>query len=90
MLSESNIALLSASTEAILVTEYCRIAVESGGYLMAWVGLAEDGTEKNVKPLAYFGHEDGYLELAKISWADNDRGNGQLALPSGQDTSIRR
>jgi response regulator RpfG family c-di-GMP phosphodiesterase len=86
MLSESNIALLSASTEAILVTEYCRIAVESGGYLMAWVGLAEDGTEKNVKPLAYFGHEDGYLELAKISWADNDRGNGPtgLAIRSGQ------
>jgi len=86
MLSESSVALLSASTEAILVTEYCRIAVESGGYLMAWVGLAEDGTEKNVKPLAYLGHEDGYLELAKISWADNDRGNGPTgrAIRSGQ------
>jgi HD-GYP domain-containing protein (c-di-GMP phosphodiesterase class II) len=86
MLSESNIALLSASTEIILVTEYCRIAVESGGYLMAWVGLADNGPEKNVKPLAYFGHEDGYLELAKISWADTERGSGPtgLAIRSGQ------
>jgi PAS domain S-box-containing protein len=87
MLSESNVALLGATTETFLITEYCRIAVEAGGYLMAWIGLADNGPEKNVKILAQYGHDDGYLELSKITWAeDTERGNGPtgIAIRSGQ------
>jgi PAS domain S-box-containing protein len=87
MLSESNVALLSAATETTLITEYCRIAVESGGYLMAWIGLADNGDKKNVKILTHYGYDDGYLELSKITWAENsERGNGPtgLAIRSGQ------
>lgn len=76
MLSESNVALLEAETESILLYEYCRIAVETGGYRMAWVGLAEEGDDKIVKPIAHFGQDDGYLALSKITWAEGDRGNG--------------
>jgi PAS domain S-box-containing protein len=54
MLSESNVALLSSETEDILLSEYCRIVVESGGYLMAWVGLAGTGDDRNVKILSHF------------------------------------
>lgn len=86
MLSESNIALLHSETENVLLAEYCRIAVETGGYRMAWVGVADDGPDKDVKAISHFGHEDGYLELAKITWAETERGNGAVghAIRSGQ------
>lgn len=86
MLSESNSALLGSATENILLTEYCRIPVETGGYRMAWVGLAEHGPGKEVREIAHFGHDDGYLALADITWAETERGNGSvgLAIRSGQ------
>ena len=67
MLSESNTALLNAESESNLRTEYCRIAVETGNYRMAWIGIADDSPGKLVRPEAYFGHDDGYLDIANIS-----------------------
>lgn len=86
ILSESNVALLNAETETILIAEYCRIAVETGGYRMAWVGLADDGHDKNIKILSQLGHDDGYLKLFKMTWSDNELGNNPTgkALRSGQ------
>lgn len=78
MLSESNIALLNAKTENELFDEYCRIAVETGGYRMAWVGIADQGPDQRIIPLAHSGSEEGYLQLADISWADTERGNGPV------------
>ena len=76
MLSESNVALLSAKTESILLSEYCRIAVETGGYVMAWIGVAESGPDKKVSVVSYFGKDEGYLASIDINWAETDRGNG--------------
>jgi PAS domain S-box-containing protein len=76
VLSEMNDALLHAKTEEELLTEYCRIVVEVGGYRMAWVGFAEERPEKRIIPLVYYGHEDGYLKVANITWADTERGQG--------------
>ncbi len=80
VLSEMNNALLHARTEEELLTEYCRIVVEVGGYRMAWVGFAEEGPEKRVLPVAHYGHEDGYLGIVNVTWADTERGQG----PSGR------
>ena len=76
LLSESNVALIESSTENELRTEYCRIVVETGNYLMAWVGVAEKGPDMRVVPVAHFGHDDGYLDTVKISWDDSLTGNG--------------
>ena len=76
VLSEMNDALLRAKTEEELLTEYCRIVVEVGGYRMAWVGFAEEGPEKRIVPVAHYGHEDGYLKLINPTWADTERGQG--------------
>jgi PAS domain S-box-containing protein len=83
VLSEMNNALLHAKTEEELLTEYCRIVVEVGGYMMAWVGFAEEGLEKRIIPVANYGHEDGYLKIVSVTWADTERGRG----PTGR--SIR-
>ncbi len=83
LIRRSNSTLIHAQDEQLLLSEVCRLAVEVGGYLMAWVGHPEDNEEKSVCPLAEFGFEEGYLDKANISWADNERGRG----PTG--TAIR-
>ena len=86
MLSESNVALLGSTSEATLLTEYCRIAVETGGYRMACVGLADTGPNQRIQTLAIFGHEDGYLTVGNPTWAATAQGNGPIgrAIRSGQ------
>ena len=82
-LSRGNEALVRATSQEGLFQEMCRIIVEAGGFRMAWIGLAENDAERTVRPIAHAGHETGYLALAKISWADHERGRG----PAG--TAIR-
>jgi len=81
--SATDQAMVRAQNEPELLQETCRILVEEGGYRMAWVGLAEQDAEKRVRLVAHAGINDGYLETAKISWADTERGRG----PTG--TAIR-
>ncbi len=50
---------------------------------MAWVGFAENDENKTVLPIASAGYDQGYLDQAKITWADTEKGRG----PSG--TAIR-
>ena len=44
-----------------LFRESCRIAVEQGGFKMAWIGLVEPGGGK-ATPLVWAGFEDAYLD----------------------------
>ena len=83
MLSACNEALVRIDDEPRLMQEICRIAVEIGGYRMAWVGVADTDADRSVRPVASTGFEAGYLEAARISWADTERGRG----PTG--TAIR-
>ena len=84
LLSECNSALVHAENEQQLLVNICRLAVETGGYLLAWVGYAEHDDAKSVRPVAQSGYEEGYLDNINITWADTERGQG----PTG--TAIRR
>jgi len=83
MLSDCNEAIVRIDDQQQLMQELCRIIVEVGGYPFAWVGLAENDKYKTFRPVAYAGFEAGYLESARVSWADTERGRG----PTG--TAIR-
>ncbi|MCG2794705.1 MAG: PAS domain S-box protein, partial [Actinomycetia bacterium] len=65
-----------------LYEQVCRIAVEYGGFLMAWVGMV-DPTNQLVMPVAHWGSEDGYLEKTRSSILEIPDGLG----PTG--TSVR-
>jgi PAS domain S-box-containing protein len=82
-LSEANEALVRAPNQEDLFRQMCRVIVEAGGYRMAWIGLAEDDPGASVRTVARAGLDDGYLDVAKISWANNERGRA----PTG--TAIR-
>jgi PAS domain S-box-containing protein len=82
-LSTCNEVLVRATDESALLAQICQIITEQAGYRLCWVGYAEDDEEATVRPVAQAGVDEGYLQAAKISWADSERGRG----PTG--TSIR-
>jgi PAS domain S-box-containing protein len=85
-LSSANQALVHAQSEPELLQHMCQVLVDVGGYRMAWIGLAEHDEDKTVRVAAVAGHDEGYTEQARISWADNERGRGPTgtAIRTGQ------
>jgi PAS domain S-box-containing protein len=86
MLSVTNQALIHIMDETTLLNEVCRIAVEVGGYRMAWIGFVEQDEAKTVRPVAHAGFDSGYIESVNVTWADNERGRGPggTAIRTGQ------
>lgn len=85
LLSRSNRALTRMDDELQLLGEICRLAVDVGGYRMAWVGYARDDADRSVEPMAHAGHEAGYLGSVRLSWAD-----GPAGTPGSACDAIRR
>jgi len=81
--SKCSRALICATEEVALLKEVCRIVVEDCGYRLAWVGFAEPGPGKAVRPVAWTGTGDSYLSTIRITWADDAHGRS----PTG--TAIR-
>jgi signal transduction histidine kinase/CheY-like chemotaxis protein/PAS domain-containing protein len=91
LLSECSTEMIHAKSEEILLNNICKLAVETGGYLMAWIGFAEDDPAKNVRCVAQSGYEEGYLDKISVSWADSDLGNGAsgVAIKTGSTIAIQ-
>ncbi|MBU0592159.1 MAG: GAF domain-containing protein [Gammaproteobacteria bacterium] len=75
-LSACNGMLVRAPDESGLLGGMCRAIVEIGGYRLAWIGIAENDPARTVRPVAHAGYDDGYMERASVSWADNEQGRG--------------
>ncbi len=77
MLGACNEALVRSTEESELLAEVCRLAVEIGGYRLAWVGYAQSNEERSIIPVAHAGYDEGYLEEIQLSWsADTPYGQG--------------
>ncbi|MBS0630700.1 MAG: PAS domain S-box protein [Verrucomicrobia bacterium] len=73
--------LIRTNDEEELLKGVCSIAVEAGGFAMAWVGYALDDEARTIAPQAFAGAESGYLSQIKLSWsADNPTGHGPAGL----------
>jgi PAS domain S-box-containing protein len=83
--------IVRSTEESELLRQVCRLMVEEVGYRMAWIGVARDDPKKTVMPVAQHGFEDGYLEKARISWGDNERGRGPtgVAARTGDPVACR-
>ena len=74
VLSNINQAIVRIHEPATLFKEICRIAVEDGGFRMAWIGMADSATG-NVNPVVSAGATGDYLEKVHIVLGDEARGN---------------
>ena len=90
-LNRSNQAMIQATDERAYMEEVCRIVVEDCGHAMVWIGFAEDDENKMVRPVAYSGLEQGYIDTLKITWADSERGRGPTgtAIREGKTSACR-
>lgn len=80
LLGECNRAMLHSKDEISLLSEICRLVVDVGDYLMAWIGYAEQDEDKRVSLAAHYGEDAGYLDQSQISWADTAWGRGPAGL----------
>jgi PAS domain S-box-containing protein len=82
VLGEASQAIIGLAQGGDALSEVCRSAVETGLLRMAWVGLVDEDT-KIVRPVAWAGRIEGYLDGLVITTLDQADGRG----PAG--TSIR-
>jgi PAS domain S-box-containing protein len=80
LLSKCNMLLVHAKNEAELLSEICHLAVEIGGYRMAWVGFIEHDAKKTVIPVAQAGIELDYLKTLNVTWDDSLLGLGPTGM----------
>jgi PAS domain S-box-containing protein len=90
VLSESRQTQVRATDEQRFMEDVCRIA-EKSGYLLAWIGFRQDDPERSVRPVAQAGRDDGYLEAARTTWDETERGSGPVgtAIRTGRPTVAR-
>ncbi len=86
MLSDSIHSVVRAVDEEKLVEEICRIITDTGNYRMVWVGLMEKNPRLKIRPVAWAGHENGFLDHLNLSMDDNAHGDGGVirAVSSGE------
>jgi PAS domain S-box-containing protein len=66
VLSDINQTIVRVREPQILFETACKIAVEKGGFLLAWIGLVDD-TSQIFKPVASAGKSNEYLEKISIA-----------------------
>jgi PAS domain S-box-containing protein len=75
LLSRVNEAIVRIHDADALYREVCRIAVQTGSFKMAWIGIIDADTRR-VVPVASFGDDAGYLQGIVITASDAPEGKG--------------
>ena len=70
-----NHAIVRIHDREALCQEACRIAVDDGNFVFAWIGLANQDTGE-ITPIAKYGEDQGYLDTVRFSVRE-DRVEGQ-------------
>jgi PAS domain S-box-containing protein len=78
VLSETDQAIVRVSDRDSLFRDFCRIAVEQGGFRLSWVGMLEEGSGQ-VRQVAACGATE-YLERIRISALAGPEGSGPTGV----------
>lgn len=78
LLSETNQIIVRAGDRETLFREFCRAAVEQGGFLLSWVGLL-DSQSGHIQMTAASGRTD-YLDDIRVSIKDEPQGLGPTGI----------
>jgi PAS domain S-box-containing protein len=90
-LTRTTNALLRATDELSLLDEVCRIAVELGGYRLAWIGYARNDAARTVEPMAHAGIGMERVRAVTISWGEGSFSSGPtgIAIRTGTPQVVR-
>jgi len=75
VVSRINRAVIHIRDRQELLMEACRIAIDEGKFLMAWIGMVDRETHE-VIPAAACGYEEGYLSNISVSTENIPSGMG--------------
>ncbi|BCB27587.1 hypothetical protein SKTS_24730 [Sulfurimicrobium lacus] len=79
-ISRANEAIVRINDRDLLLNEICQIAVESGQFKLAWIGLVDDATQ-TLKVTASSGPARDYLDGILVSIdADKPEGRGPVGM----------
>lgn len=90
-ISAGNEALIHAGSEQQLLHEMCEVAVQVGGYRMAWIGYARDDTGKTIEQMAQAGFDGGCPNVTPLSWdeARHESCPAGVAIVSGRTRVVQ-
>ena len=88
LLSDCSTALIHAQTEQKLLDSICKLGVETGGYLMTFIGFAEQDTGRSVSLQAQSGFGAGYFDSVRMDWSDDPSGLGTVGMAIKTGTTI--
>lgn len=91
-ISNCNQVLQRAESEQVLLDEICRIVCEEAGYLLAWVGYAQDDAEKSIEPVSWAGRDSDYVANLSLSWdgaTEFGQGPAGTAIRNGETILIQ-
>lgn len=88
-LAQVNLAAVREKEKGGLFAKICAVAVEAGGFRMAWIGVPDRDIDR-VSPVCSSGFVDGYLESARVTLSDgpSSKGPASLAVTTGRITKI--
>jgi len=84
VLSETNQAIVRATDRDSLFRDFCRIAVEDGGFLLSWVGLVDEESG-GVRMTTAHG-ATAYLDDIRISVREDTHGRGPTGISIREGT----
>jgi signal transduction histidine kinase/HAMP domain-containing protein len=79
-LTDSNQAMMHAEEEESFLQQICWIVTKDCGYSMVTINYAMNDKEKSVQTVAYAGFQKDYVENLKLSWADDEYGQGPTGI----------
>jgi len=85
VISATNKAIVRIHDKEELLSEICRVLVDTGGFRMAWAGFVNP-EKHSIEPRAAYGYTDGYLDMILPSTDDIPEGRG----PTGTAFRERR
>ncbi len=90
-ITNCNQILMRAEDEQTLLNDICHIVCDEAGYRMVWAGYAENDEGKTIRPVAWAGPVNGYLEQTGLTWADTEQGQGPCgtAIRNGDSVCIQ-
>lgn len=79
-------AILRSATEKELFRNTTNVLIRDRGYALVWIGVPENDADKTVRPVAWAGDEQEYVQKLKVSWAETESGLG----PTGRAVREKR